>query len=99
MDFIVVIPLFNKERHIGRAIKSVINQTYQKFELIIADDGSTDHSVNEVVKIKDSRIRLIKQENGGESSARNKGIGEAKYYHIGFLDANDIWKPNILESM
>lgn len=99
MEFSVVIPLFNKERHIGRAIKSVINQTYQKFEIIIVDDGSTDDSVNEVVKIKDSRIRLIKQENRGVSAARNKGIDEAQFAHIAFLDADDMWKPSFLESI
>ena len=101
MYFTVVIPLYNKERHIGRAIKSVLNQTYQKFEIIVIDDGSTDNSVNEVIKIKDKddRIRLIKQENRGVSSARNRGIDSAKYDYIGFLDADDVWKPNFLESI
>jgi glycosyltransferase involved in cell wall biosynthesis len=99
MYFSVVIPLFNKERHIGRAIKSVINQTYQKFEIIVIDDGSTDDSVSEVLGIKDSRLRLIRQKNGGVSSARNKGIDEAKFDYIGFLDADDIWKPSFLESI
>lgn len=99
MRFTVIIPLYNKERHIGRAIKSVINQTYKDFELIVVDDGSTDNGVEEVNKIEDSRIRLIRQKNCGVSSARNKGISEAKYDYIGFLDADDAWKPNFLESI
>ena len=101
MYFTVVIPLYNKERHIGRAIQSVISQTYQNFEIIVVDDGSIDNSVKEVIKIKekDSRIRLIKQKNSGVSSARNKGIEEAKFDYIGFLDADDMWMPNFLESI
>ena len=97
--FTVVIPLFNKERHIERAVKSVINQTFQNFEIIVVDDGSTDNSAEEVLKIKDNRIKLIKQKNGGVSSARNKGIDEARYEYIGFLDADDAWKPNFLDSI
>ncbi|GKX31763.1 hypothetical protein SH1V18_42430 [Vallitalea longa] len=99
MEFSVIIPLYNKENHVGRAIKSVINQTYKDFEIIVIDDGSTDNSAKEVIKIKDSRIRLIRQNNGGVSSARNKGIAEAKYDYIGFLDADDIWMPNFLQSI
>ncbi len=99
MKFTVVIPLYNKERHIGRAIKSVISQTYEDFELIVVDDGSTDNSIEEAIRIEDPRIRLIKQSNGGVSSARNKGISLAKYDYIGFLDADDAWKPNFLETI
>jgi len=99
MKFTVVIPLYNKESHIGRAIRSVLSQAYKDFELIIVDDGSTDNSVLEVRKFEDSRIRLIRQQNGGVSSARNKGINEAKYDYIGFLDADDEWKPNFLETI
>ena len=99
MYFTVVIPLYNKKRHIGRAIKSVISQTYQNFEIVIVDDGSTDNGVNEIIKIEDPRIILIRQENKGVSSARNRGIDAAKYNYIAFLDADDIWKPNFLESI
>ncbi len=101
MYFTVVIPLYNKERHIGRAIESVISQTYQNFEIIVVDDGSIDNSVKDVIRIKekDSRVRLIKQQNSGVSSARNRGIEEAKFEYIGFLDADDMWRPNFLESI
>lgn len=99
MKFTVVIPLYNKEKHISRAVKSIINQTYQDFEIIIIDDGSTDNSLEELMKINDSRIRIIKQMNNGVSSARNKGIDEARNEYIGFLDADDSWKPNFLQSI
>ncbi|MFA6866939.1 MAG: glycosyltransferase family 2 protein [Clostridia bacterium] len=99
MKFSVVIPLYNKEKHITRAIFSVINQTYKEFEIIVIDDGSTDNSVEEVIKLKDARIRLIKQKNCGVSSARNKGINESKYKFIGFLDADDSWEPTFLETI
>lgn len=95
----VVIPLYNKKSHISRAIKSVINQTFPNFELIVVDDGSTDFSVDEVKKFNDIRIRLIQQPNLGVSAARNKGIKEAFYDYIAFLDADDAWKPDFLFNM
>jgi len=99
MEFSVVIPLYNKEKHISRAINSVLNQTTKEFELIIVDDGSEDFSVMQVEKFTDPRIRLIKQSNSGVSSARNKGIELARYEYIGFLDADDAWEPNFLETI
>ena len=99
MIFTVVIPLYNKGNHIKRAIKSILQQTYQDFKIIVVDDGSTDNSVKEAMKIKDNRIKIIKKSNGGVSSARNKGIEESNYDYIGFLDADDMWKPDFLESI
>ena len=96
INFTVVIPLYNKEKHINRAIKSVLNQTYKKFELLIIDDGSTDNSYEEAKKINDTRINIIRQKNEGVSAARNKGIGMAKNNFIAFLDADDEWKPYFL---
>ena len=93
----VVIPLYNKEKQIKRTLQSVLTQTFQDFEIVIVNDGSTDNSTIEVEKIKDSRIRLIHQENAGVSAARNKGIEEAKYELIAFLDADDEWKSKYLE--
>ena len=72
--FSVVIPLFNKELSIKNTIQSVLNQSYQNFEILIINDGSVDGSVDIVKNIKDERIRLIHQNNQGVSSARNKGI-------------------------
>lgn len=92
----VVIPLYNKEKQIAHTLQSVLNQTFQDFEVVIVDDGSTDGSVAEVEKLCDSRIRLIHQENAGVSAARNRGIEEAKSDLIAFLDADDEWKPEYL---
>ena len=94
----VVIPLYNKEYQIRHTLETLFLQTYQDFEIIIVNDGSTDNSVNEVNKIKDSRIRLYNQTNSGVSAARNRGIQEAEGEFVAFLDADDEWKPNYLLS-
>lgn len=94
----IVIPLYNKEKQIANTIQTVLSQTFQNFEIVIVNDGSTDNSVEEVEKIKDSRIRIINQQNAGVSVARNRGIEEAKYDLIAFLDADDEWKPEYLET-
>lgn len=93
----VIIPLYNKEKQIAKTLYTVLQQTFQKFEIIIINDGSTDSSVKEITQIKDLRIRLINQENAGVSVARNRGIKEARYDLIAFLDADDEWKPQYLE--
>lgn len=97
--FSVIIPLYNKEPHIARALDSVISQTVQDFEIIVVDDGSTDKSAEIVRTFNDSRIRLIQQENAGVSAARNKGILESKAPLIALLDADDEWTPAFLEEI
>lgn len=97
--FSVVIPLFNKEDCIAKTLESVLNQSFLDFEVIVVDDGSTDASPKIVSSITDHRVRLITQKNGGPSSARNRGILEAKYEYIAFLDADDLWSPVFLEEM
>ncbi|NQU05454.1 MAG: glycosyltransferase [Calditrichaeota bacterium] len=95
----VVIPLYNKQHHIARAIKSVLGQTYQDFELIVVDDGSTDGSAEVVKTFNDPRIRLIHREHinsWGGHAARNRGIAEAHADLIAFLDADDEWMPEHL---
>lgn len=94
--FSVVIPLYNKEKSIVNTINSVLIQTYPYFELIIVNDGSTDSSLKIVESIKDNRIRIINQKNGGVSNARNNGIKKSKYEWIAFLDGDDEWLPNFL---
>lgn len=93
----VIIPLYNKEPYVRRAVDSVLNQKVQDFEIIIVDDGSTDKGPMIIQGIKDSRIQLIKQKNKGVSSARNKGIKESRAELIAFLDADDEWCPNFLD--
>ena len=97
--FSVVIPLYNKELSIQNTILSVLNQSYQNFEIVVINDGSTDSSVNAVKSISDERIRLIHQENQGVSAARNRGIKEASYEWIAFLDGDDLWGANHLEEI
>jgi glycosyltransferase involved in cell wall biosynthesis len=99
MHFSVIIPLFNKEKYILRAIDSVLRQSHGNFELIIVDDGSTDSSAEAVQSISDSRIRLIQRQNGGESAARNTGINVANHPYIAFLDADDAWEADYLETI
>ncbi|MCK4441816.1 MAG: glycosyltransferase family 2 protein [Sulfurovaceae bacterium] len=95
--FSVIIPLYNKEKYIKRALDSVLNQTFSNFEIIVVDDGSSDKSCEIVESITDDRINLIHKKNGGVSSARNRGIKEAKGEYIAFLDADDEWLPNKLQ--
>ncbi len=94
-----VIPLYNKEKYIGRAVSSVLSQTFQDFELIVVNDGSTDGGAAIVHKYGDPRIRLVDQKNQGESGARNRGIAEARGELIAFLDADDEWLPDFLHTI
>lgn len=94
----VIIPLYNKENCIKKTIKSVLNQTYHDFELVIVDDGSTDNSKNIVLSINDSRIRYVYKPNGGVSSARNYGLQQVSSDWVVFLDADDSFFPDTLES-
>ena len=95
--FSVIIPTYNREKLLKRAIDSIISQTYKNFELIIVDDGSIDHTEELVENYKDDRIIYIYKENGGQNSALNKGIESAKGEYIGFCDSDDSWLSNKLE--
>lgn len=93
----VIIPSFNAERFIEEAIESVLSQTFQDFEILVIDDGSTDSTQETVFNIPDSRIRYIYKKNGGASSARNLGIKNAIGKYIAFLDYDDLWMPEKLQ--
>ena len=93
----VVMPAWNAERFIREAIESVLAQDFDDWELIIVDDGSSDGTADAVGRIKDSRIRLIKQGNAGASVARTSGLAAASAESIFFLDADDRLRPDALE--
>ncbi|MHA7060001.1 glycosyltransferase family 2 protein [Aquimarina sp. M1] len=95
--FSIVIPLYNKEKHIGNTIRSVLDQNYIDYELIIINDGSTDGSEEIVNRYTDKRIQHFYTENRGVSNARNLGIEKANGKLIAFLDADDYWYPNHLD--
>jgi len=95
--FSIVIPLYNKERHIKNTIESVLNQTFEDFEIIIVNDGSTDRSAEVVKSIPDQRIKLFTTKNQGASNARNFGIDKATSEFVALLDADDYWYPFYLQ--
>jgi glycosyltransferase involved in cell wall biosynthesis len=97
--FSVIIPAYNAEKFIETSVNSVLSQTYRDFELIIVDDGSKDGTSKKIAEYNDDRIKYVYQENGGVSSARNKGICASKGEFVCFLDSDDEWKENHLETL
>ena len=97
MKFSVVIPLYNKQSYIQDTLRSAMDQTFEDYEIIVVNDGSTDDSLRCVQEVADGRVRIINQENAGVSCARNTGVLEAKGEFIAFLDADDLWQPDHLE--
>lgn len=96
----IVIPLYNKAHTIERTLKTVLNQSFNDFEIVIIDDGSTDGGADAINKFsQDSRIRIIRQDNQGASAARNNGVINSKFEYIAFLDGDDEWLPNYLYTM
>ena len=96
----IIIPTYNRAKLLSRAIKSVLDQTFKDFELIIVDDGSTDNTkgVVEEFQKKDSRIKYIWQENSGApAKPKNTGIRQARGEYVAFLDDDDEWFPKKLE--
>jgi len=94
----VIVPTYNRAHLLGRAIKSVLDQTYQDFELIIVDDASTDNTKEVVKCLDDPRIRYVRhEENRGGAAARNTGIKTARGQFIAFQDSDDRWLPDKLE--
>jgi len=94
----VIVPTYNRSDLISETIKSILNQTYRNFELIIVDDGSTDNTEEVIRKFKDSRIKYIKTDNwGGPARPRNIGIKKAKGEYIAFCDDDDMWDKKKLE--
>lgn len=96
----IVIPVYNSGRWVEETLNSVLKQSYQDFEIIFVNDGSTDNSaeVLEQLKQRDPRIRVIHQPNGKQGKARNNGIQHALGDWVAFLDADDLWPENKLEA-
>ena len=97
----VMIPAYNAQKYIGRCIESLLKQTYKEIEILIVNDGSKDNtkSICEDYSQKDSRVRLVNQENGGEGAARNTGLKEAKGKYLSFVDADDYVKEDFIERL
>ena len=96
----VVIPTHNRANLVGRAIQSVLDQTYRDFELIVVDDASTDGTEEVTKALNDNRIRYIHHMmNRGASGARNTGIENANGEYIAFLNDDDEWLPEYLDQM
>lgn len=92
----VIIPTYNRATFTCDAIESILMQTFTEYEIIVVDDGSTDHTLEMLKNYKD-KIRYILQKNFGPSVARNAGIRAAKGNYIAFLDSDDLWMPEKLE--
>lgn len=98
--FSVIIPLYNKQNYVENALKSILNQSFTDFEIIVVNDSSTDKSVEKITPYLSDKVRLIHHEtNKGLSAARNSGIKNSSSDYITFLDADDLWKPNFLETV
>lgn len=95
----IITPCFNCGEFIEEAIQSVLNQTYDNFELIIVNDGSTDNSEATISQFEDRRIRYLRQSNKGQGAASNLGITKAKGDYIKFFDADDLMNQRHIEKM
>ncbi|GEM_PF-394953 len=95
----VIIPLYNKEHTIRRALDSVKRQSHAAWEVVVVDDGSTDGGPDLVAREQDERVRLFRKANGGVSSARNYGVAQARGMYILFLDADDYLLPVCLSEL
>ena len=99
LQFSVVVPLYDKAEHIVRTLGSVLDQSFQAFEIIVVNDGSTDRGADLVAAMGDPRIKMLHQPNGGVARARNTGIDHAQGSWITFLDADDWWHPEFLQAL
>ncbi|GHU66222.1 glycosyl transferase [Clostridia bacterium] len=97
--FSVVVPLFNKEKYIEKTINSILIQTFTNYELIIIDDGSTDNSLAIAKQFHDDRIVIYEQSNVGTTSTRNNGVKYSNSDFVVFLDADDEWTTEYLETI
>ena len=95
----IIIPLYNAEKYVDKILPCVLGQTYSALEILLVNDGSTDATLAKCQQYQrqDARVRVLSQENGGVSAARNRGLAEAKGEYISFVDADDYLKPDFIE--
>lgn len=98
IKYSIIVPLYNKEKHIARTLDSILRQSIDDYEVIVIDDGSTDSSADKVRAFKSEKIILLSQNNSGVSKARNRGVASAKGEFVAFIDADDEWLPHHLAS-
>ncbi|MFN8443095.1 MAG: glycosyltransferase family A protein [Caldilineaceae bacterium] len=91
----VVVPVYNGARYLGAAIESILAQGWQRLELLVVDDGSTDQSV-QIAEEYSPQVQCIRQANAGPGAARNRGVEAAQGEFLAFLDADDLWPPDKL---
>lgn len=97
MKISIILPVFNEEQYIKKAIDSVLNQTFTDFELIIVNDGSTDNTLDIISQFEDSRITVINQSNQGPGASRNKALKNASGEYVMFLDGDDEYCQDALK--
>lgn len=97
----VVVPVYNSEKYLKRALQSVLQQTFPVYEVICVDDGSTDESLGILNRyvLEDKRVKVFRKENGGPTSARKAGIGQARGDYVAFVDADDFIEPVMYEKL
>lgn len=97
----VIVPIYNVEKYLEKSIRSIMEQTYKELEIILVDDGSSDHcpQICDQFAKEDSRVQVIHKKNGGLSDARNKGIKHALGEYLVFIDSDDYIAPNMIEQL
>jgi glycosyltransferase involved in cell wall biosynthesis len=95
----VIIPTYNRASLLSRSVRSVLQQTYPDWELLVIDDGSTDNTAEFIRSLNDKRIHYYYKKNGGVSSARNLGLAKAKGEYVAFLDSDDEWPAAYLNTL
>lgn len=97
----IITPVYNVERYLSRCIESILGQTFQRWELLLVDDGSTDRSgvICDTYALQDARIRIIHKENTGQADSRNMALHEARGTLIGFVDSDDWIEPDMYETL
>ncbi|MBX2838877.1 MAG: glycosyltransferase family 2 protein [Gammaproteobacteria bacterium] len=95
--FSIVIPTYNRASSIAHTLEGCFKQTFEDFEVIVVDDGSSDNTVDVLSEIKDPRLVVIEQQNAGPAAARNSGAKAAQGRYVAYLDSDDVWYPEFLQ--